>query len=153
MDPIIDPSINISRHEFDAVIIRCFRAIYKFEQANVHGFGLNYDAIFLLQFLRRQSPSTMGAISQEMQVPISTATRMADRLVAKGLISREKAPEDKRIMLVSLEPAGERMVKAVEQHSFDVITKNLTHFTAPEIQAFFKTALSMEKILEIPEPP
>ncbi len=55
---------------------------------------------------------------------------MVDRLMAKGLISRKKAPEDKRIMLVSLEPAGEGQVQAVEEHSFDVITGNLTHFTA-----------------------
>ncbi|MBA3009542.1 MAG: MarR family transcriptional regulator [Proteobacteria bacterium] len=152
MTPIAPP-INISRHEFDAVIIRSFRAIYKFEQANVQRFALNYDGIFLLQFLRSQSPSTMGAIAQEMQIPVSTATRMVDRLVAKGLVSRKKAPKDKRIMLVSLEPGGEELLKAVEDGSFDTITQNLTRFTEAEIKMFFETARSMEKILEIPESP
>ncbi len=152
MNPIAPP-LNISRHEFDTAIVRCFHAIYKFEQAKVHRFGLNYNAIFLLQFLRRQSPSTMGILSQEMQIPVSTATRVVDRLVAKGLISRKKSPQDKRIVLVLLEPEGKRLVQAVENHSFDVITKNLAHFTAAEIKAFFKTAVSMEKILEIPDSP
>ena len=149
----IDPPIKISRQEFDAVIIRCFRAIYKFKQAKVRQFGLNFDAIFLLQFLRRNSPSTMGAISRELQMPISTATRMVDRLIAKDVISRKKDPKDKRIMLVSLEPEGEHMVQAVEDNSFDIISENLTSFDTAEIRGFFNTALSMGKILEIPDFP
>lgn len=151
MTPIA--SMKISRQEFDTALIRCFRAIYKFEQTKVRQFGLNFDAIFLLQFLRRNSPSTMGAISREMQTPISTATRMVDRLIAKDVISREKDPKDKRIVLVSLEPKGEHMVQAVEDNSFDIISKNLTGFDADEIKGFFKTALSMGKILEIPDSP
>lgn len=58
----------------------------------------------------------MGAISRDMQTPISTATRMVDRLIAKGVISREKEPKDKRIVLVSLEPEGEHMVQAIEDN-------------------------------------
>ncbi|MBI9089623.1 MAG: MarR family transcriptional regulator [Desulfobacterium sp.] len=148
-----NPLSQIPRQEFDDTLFRCFRAIYQFEQAKVHGFGLNYDAIFLLQFLRRQSPARMSAIAQEMQIPISTATRMVDRLVAKGVISRQRASGDKRIMLVSLEPSGERLVQAVEDHSFEILNHNLADVDDADIKAFFETARLMEKILKIPEAP
>ncbi len=148
-----NPLSQIPRQDFDDALFRCFRAIYKFEQAKVHRFGLNYDAIFLLQFLRRQSPARMSAISKEMQIPISTATRMVDRLVAKGVVSRQRASGDKRIMLVSLAPSGERLVQAVEDHSFETMNRNLADVDDADIKAFFETALLMEKILNIPEEP
>jgi DNA-binding MarR family transcriptional regulator len=143
--------LNLSRQDTDDLFFSCFRAIYQFEQAKVRCFDLNYDAIFLLQFLRRQSASTMGEISREMQVPVSTATRVVDRLAAKGLVSRKKDTTDKRIVLVSLDPEGERLVKAVEQHSFEVIFKNFSTFTDEERMAVLKTARLMERLLEIPE--
>ena len=152
MEPI-NPLSKIPRQAFDEALFRCFRAIYQFEQAKVHRFGLNYDAIFLLQFLRRQSPAKMSAIAREMQIPVSTATRMVDRLVAKGVISRQRASGDKRIVLVSLEPGGERLVQAVEDHSFEIMAQNLADFDDADIKAFFETALLMEDILKIPEAP
>ncbi len=143
--------LNLSRQDTDDLFFSCFRAIYQFEQAKVRCFDLNYDAIFLLQFLCRQS-ATMGEISREMQVPVSTATRVVDRLAAKGLVSRKKDTTDKRIVLVSLDPEGKRLVKAVEQHSFEVIFKNFSTFTDEERIAVLKTAGLMERLLEIPEP-
>ena len=142
---------NLSRHDVDDLFFSCFRAIYQFEQAKVRCFDLNYDAIFLLQFLCRQSAATMGEISREMQVPVSTATRVVDRLAAKGMVSRKKNDKDKRIVLVSLDPEGERLVKAVEQHSFQVIIQNFTRFTDQEKKAVLTTARLMERLLEIPE--
>ncbi len=140
--------LNLSRHEVDDLIFSCFRAIYKFEQAKVRNFDLNYDAIFLLQFLCRKSPSTMGEIAREMQVPVSTATRVVDRLTAKGMVSRKKDAKDKRIVLVSLDPEGERLVKAVEDHSFDVIINNMSAFKTRDMAAVIKTAGLMEVLLE-----
>ncbi|MCP4021763.1 MAG: MarR family transcriptional regulator [Desulfobacteraceae bacterium] len=144
--------MNLSRQEVNDLLFKCFRAIYKFEQDKVRCFDLNYDAIFLLQFLCRQSPSTMGEISKEMQVPVSTATRVVDRLVAKDMVSRKKDSKDKRVMLVSLESEGKRLVKAVEDHSFEVIIPNFTELNEPEMASVLQTARLMEKLLEITEP-
>ncbi len=143
--------LNLSRHEIDDLLFRCFRAIYKFEQDKVRGFELNYDAIFLLQFLCRKSPSTMGDLSREMQVPVSTATRLVDRLAARGMVSRKKDAKDKRIVQVYLDPGGERLVKAVENHSFDTIIQNFSHLGQEEMEAVVKTAGLMEKLLHVPE--
>ena len=150
MAPINLP-LNLSRDDIDSLLFTCFRAIIKFQQAKVRYFDLNYDAIFLLQFLRHKSPATMGDISKEMQMPVSTATRVVDRLAARGMVSRLPHPQDKRVKVVTLEPLGEELVRESEDHSFDVIIQNFSALDEQDRMAVLKTARLMEKILQIPE--
>ncbi len=150
MAPITLP-LNLSQKKVDDLLFTCFRAIYKFQQAKVRYFDLNYDAISLLQYLRRKSPSSMGEISKEMQMPVSTATRVVDRLAAKGMVSRKKDAKDKRVKLVSLEPEGKSLVQASEDHSFDVIIENFSGLSDQEKQSVLTTARLMEDLLKLPE--
>jgi len=141
---------QISRGDLDEVLFSALRSVYKFERAKVTKFGLNYEAIFLLQFLRRNSPARMSEIADEMHMPVSTTTRMVDRIESRGLISRKQDRKDKRIMLVSLKAKGEKIVQAVEEDTFEILTKNLGKAEDKKIQAFIETAVSLEKLLKVP---
>jgi DNA-binding MarR family transcriptional regulator len=54
-----------------------------------------------------------GAFAETLGVHVSTATRMCDRLVAKGLISREVSPANRREITLALTPRGRRIVDSV----------------------------------------
>jgi len=141
---------KISRDDLDEALFSALRSVHKFERAKVTKFGLNYEAIFLLQFLRRHSPAKMSEISKEMTIPVSTATRVVDRLEARGLIARKQDRKDRRIMLVSLRPEGREIVQAVEEDTFEIITGNLEEIEEKRIQIFVETAVYLEKILQVP---
>ncbi|MBW1898159.1 MAG: MarR family transcriptional regulator [Deltaproteobacteria bacterium] len=144
-----NPLSRIPRDDLDEALFNSLRSVHKFELAKVAKFGLNYEAIFLLQFLRRHSPAKMSEIAEEMNIPISTATRVVDRVETRGLISRKKDRKDKRIILVSLKPKGEKIVREVENHTFEIILKNLAEFNEDKIKSFIETAIYMEKILRV----
>jgi DNA-binding MarR family transcriptional regulator len=55
----------------------------------------------------------MGELADELGVHSSTATRMCDRLVGKGLIEREISVESRREVTVRLTPAGRRLLRKV----------------------------------------
>jgi DNA-binding MarR family transcriptional regulator len=141
---------EISRNDLDEVLFSALRSVHKFERAKVTKFDLNYEAIFLLQFLRRHSPAKMSEIADEMNIPVSTATRVVDRIESRGLISRRQDRKDKRIMLVSLRATGKKIVQAVEEDTFEIITKNLEMIEDGQIQSFIETAVYLEKILKVP---
>jgi len=143
------PLSLIPRDDLDEVLFNSLRSVHKFELAKVETFGLNYEAIFLLQFLRRNSPAKMSEIAEEMNIPISTATRVVDRVEAKGLISRKKDLKDNRIILVSLKSKGEKIVREVEDHTFEIISKNLAEFNEDKIRSFIETAIYIGKILSV----
>jgi len=137
----------IQRKKIDEILFQALRSIYQFERSKVDLFGLTYAGIYLLQFLRRQSPSKMGDIAEEMKIPVSTATRVVDRLQKKKLVSRIKDPNDKRNILVSLETEGEKIVQDIEDHTFQILIHNLADFENQDIAGFIHTATQLNRIL------
>lgn len=140
---------GIPRNDLDDVLFGVLRAINLFRRVKVREFGLDYDDIYLLQFLRRQSPSCMGDIAAEMQIPISTATRLIARLETMKLVSRRRDRIDRRVIHVRLLVRGEKTTRAIEDHTFQLLQKNLQKFDSDEILAFTMTAWHMEEILRI----
>ena len=53
----------------------------------------------------------MSELAANMGVPLSTATGIGARLARKGLVRRRRAPEDKRVVLVSLTTEGEAFAR------------------------------------------
>jgi DNA-binding MarR family transcriptional regulator len=52
-------------------------------------------------------------IAEELQVNPSTATRMTDRLAAKGLVRRVRSTDDRRVVRLRLTRAGQEIVERV----------------------------------------
>ena len=69
-----------------------------------------YRALVVLAQYGARRPADLAA---SLNVTPSTATRMCDRLVAKGLIDRERAEDDRRAVAVALSRAGEDLVRDV----------------------------------------
>jgi DNA-binding MarR family transcriptional regulator len=140
---------TIPRDKIDKLLFNVMAAIYHFERHKMMAFDLNFEAFYLLYFLRRRSSASMGEIARELGIHISTASRAIDRLEKRNFVSRKKNPSDKRTTLVSLEPNGEQMVKSSENHSYEIIRENIKHFKIKDIEAFAKTAAYMGKILNV----
>jgi DNA-binding MarR family transcriptional regulator len=63
-----------------------------------------------LVVLASRGPQRMVALAAALDVAPSTAGRMCDRLVRKGLIRRHRARDDRRVVLVSVTAAGRQVV-------------------------------------------
>ncbi len=63
--------------------------------------------------LAARGPQNVADLAAILGVGPSTATRMCDRLVRKGLISRRRASSDRRIVRVSLALQGREIVSKV----------------------------------------
>lgn len=138
------------RAEIDQMLFNVMASIYHFERRKIQLFGLNYEAFYLLYFLRRRSSARIGEVAKELNVHISTASRVIGRLEKRGLLTRKKAAGDKRQILVSLEPKGEELVRASEGHSYEVILRNIESFDEDDIAAILKTAARFHEILNLP---
>jgi DNA-binding MarR family transcriptional regulator len=139
---------NIPRGEIDRLLFTVMAAIYHFEQHKMALFNLNFEAFYLLFFLRQRSSASVGEIAKELGIHISTASRAVDRLEKRGLVSRKKNPKDKRTILVCLEPEGEHMVMLSQNQSYDMIKSNIEKYNLTDIDAFRKTAAAMGELLD-----
>jgi len=65
-----------------------------------------------VQVLRtlRDGPQMLGKLGQANGLSATSVTRIVDRLERRGLVSRRRESEDRRLVQVHLEPAGERLM-------------------------------------------
>jgi DNA-binding MarR family transcriptional regulator len=141
---------TVPRSQIDQILYNAMAAIYQFDQEKVHLFGMYYQDSYLLYYLRRNSPVCMSDIATKLSVHISNASRAVDRLERRKLVSRSKNPLDKRNVLVTLEPAGEQLMKLSEDHSYERIRTGMNDFSATELAAIIKAAVNLNTILGVP---
>jgi DNA-binding MarR family transcriptional regulator len=63
-----------------------------------------------LVVLASRGPQRIAGLAGALDVAPSTAGRMCDRLVRKGLVRRHRARGDRRVVLVSITPPGRQVV-------------------------------------------
>ncbi len=66
-----------------------------------------------LVLLARGGPTTAGGLADDLDMIPSTGTRLADRLVAHGWVSRVTRPDNRREVQLSITPDGQRIVDEV----------------------------------------
>ena len=69
-----------------------------------------------LLVLERVGPCNAGGLAEHLGTHASTVTRICDRLVALGHVSRELQPGNRRSVALDVTPAGRALVRAVRRH-------------------------------------
>ncbi len=68
--------------------------------------GLTYPQYLAMLVLWEQSPRTVGALGDALDLDSSTLTPLLKRLEAGGLVERRRDPEDERRVIVALTDQG-----------------------------------------------
>lgn len=63
--------------------------------------------------LKRDGPGTAQELARDMEMDAGAMTRLIDRLVAKGLVERSRSSVDRRVVMLSVTPAGLAVADAV----------------------------------------
>jgi DNA-binding MarR family transcriptional regulator len=64
--------------------------------------------IAVVDTLGAEGAMAMGEVAARVQLPLSTATRVVDRLVARGMLQRERLEDNRRVVRVALAGEGRR---------------------------------------------
>ncbi|MBJ6725454.1 MarR family winged helix-turn-helix transcriptional regulator [Geomesophilobacter sediminis] len=76
--------------------------------------------------------TTMTELADAVGTPLSTVTRIADRLERKGMIARSRSDRDRRIVVVSTSDQGQALHNAVREQQLAVSAKILEILTSEE---------------------
>lgn len=72
-------------------------------------------------------------IAAEMVTFDPDVTRLVDRLERAGLVARRRTPDDRRVVLVKITPAGLTLLKSLDQPVLDLHRRQLGHLTRAEL--------------------
>ena len=98
--------------------------------------GSPEDHAFLFRILillaQSTAPLTMSELSNELNVPMSTATRIVDWLVRGDMVERANDPNDRRIVRVGLSKGGRELYGTGMAYNKQRFTRLLKDFTTEE---------------------
>jgi DNA-binding MarR family transcriptional regulator len=102
--------------------------------------GLDED-VTLPQFrtlvvLVSRGPQRVVDLAQELTVASSTAVRMCNRLVRRGLVAREERPEDRRAAWITLTGAGRDLVGEVMRRRRESLAELIAELSLTRPLAF-----------------
>jgi len=104
---------------------------------------LSKTEIFSILYLDKRKEITMTELVEYINVPMSTATGIVDRLVRKGYIARERSETDRRIVVLRLTDEGLRLIQNLKDLIYKYLDMILTDLTDEEKQFLARIALKI----------
>lgn len=104
------------------------------KSAGINDAGLFYNVGIV--FSRHEGPITMGELSRELGVPLSTATRTMDWLVNNSYAERLPDPNDRRIVRVGLTRTGKDTYQAISTFMLEKVEQAMSQLNAAERETF-----------------
>jgi DNA-binding MarR family transcriptional regulator len=122
-----------------APIIADFRAaimtLKAISSERVRRLGLSMAQLNILYTLQRCGEMPMSRLAEMLNVSLSNATGLIDRIEERGLVERTRVPEDRRVVVIRVTDAGERMLGEIDALSDDLIRSVLGHLDAAQLAA------------------
>lgn len=108
-----------------------------------------------LQYLYLRGTSSVREIAGGLEISLSAASQLVDRLAKRGLVTRRENEEDRRLMEVDLTQDGQEVVRGMRERrskwfasivgSMDSVGRNAL---LEGLESFLKIALAHEKNID-----
>jgi DNA-binding MarR family transcriptional regulator len=92
-----------------------------------------YNALRLLD-RKHPEPMPTSAIAQRLISRAPDITRLLDRLEQRGLVARNRPPENRRVVQISITPAGINLLAELARPVRECHAKQLGHLPAEQLK-------------------
>ena len=110
------------------------RTLLKNLEARLQRFDLTASQWAPLLAIAHGRCNTVAGCARETGIDAGAMTRMLDRLEGKGLVSRQRSAEDRRVVNVALTPAGKKIATEIPPVISNVLNQHLRGFSQHEFQ-------------------
>ena len=110
--------------------------------------ALSPAEIRVLIFLGDNGETIMTELAAAIETPLSTVTRIADRLERKGLIVRSRSDRDRRIVVVTPSEKGKKLHDTARQDQLAMAHRMLELFSPDERETFLKLMAKLARGLQ-----
>ena len=93
-------------------------------------------------------PMAMGDLSRSLNVPLSSATRIVDWLVANNFAQRLPDPDDRRVVLVALTGPGLALYREIDTFFIERVERMMRGFSPAERDTFHDLLLKVINNME-----
>ena len=135
-----------------AQIIAGFRAAFVelrcIGSERMHRAGISMGHFHLLAMLDRHGEMTMTRIAELLDVSLSNATGLVDRIEERGLVERIRVADDRRVVQVRLTEDGFRLLREVELFKDDMLQRVLGRLDEQALQGVATAMADLQRAIE-----
>jgi DNA-binding MarR family transcriptional regulator len=110
--------------------------------------GVSMAQLHIMFTLQRSGEMTMSQLAEVLNVSLSNATGLIDRLEERGYIARERVSTDRRVVLVRVTPAGEQMLDEVDALSDALLRSVLGRLPAPQLKVVARAIAALREAVD-----
>lgn len=96
--------------------------------------GISMAHLHVLSLIDEHGDLPMGRLAELLDVSLSNATGLVDRMAERGLVERVRVPDDRRLVLVRSTAYGRQTVEAIEILRRDVVQRFLDRLDLEQIR-------------------
>ncbi|MDW3687029.1 MarR family transcriptional regulator [Cupriavidus sp. CV2] len=105
-------------------------------EQEVDGLDITHAQATCLMMLAAGRGSTVTDLGRELNCDMGSVTRLLSRLEKRGLIERQRSDADRRVVDLSITPAGQVLVDQLPQLYCRVLNRHFRGFSEAELQTF-----------------
>ncbi len=102
-----------------------------------HG-PLSLVHLHVLAILDADGPLPMRGLAEALDVSQASATGIVDRMEQRGLIERQRDPDDRRVIRAALTAAGRQLIEGVAAERKERLASVLDELTDDELEGFLR---------------
>lgn len=142
---------NLARADALAALRVLVAALSQSARAVERHSGITNAQLFVLQQLAEHGPQSVGELARRAHTQPSTASIVASRLVARGLVCKARATDDARRTSLSLTAVARRLVRAAPRPPTAQLIDALQRLPAREARALVRGLHGLLRELHLPD--
>jgi DNA-binding MarR family transcriptional regulator len=110
--------------------------------------GVSMAQVHIMYTLQRNGEMPMSRLADVLQVSLSNATGLIDRIEERGFVERTRVPEDRRVVMIRVTDAGRRMLEEVDAISSDLLRSVFGRIGRSQVAAVGRAIADLRRGLE-----
>ena len=111
--------------------------------------GISMAQLHILYTLQRSGEMPMSRLAELLNVSLSNATGLIDRIEERGYVERTRVPEDRRIVKIRVTSAGSRMLDEIDALSDDLLRSVLGRLDRSKLGGVAQAAAALRSTLKV----
>jgi DNA-binding MarR family transcriptional regulator len=92
--------------------------------------------ILVIDILREHGMCTMGELAKSLNLTMSAATAIIDKMIEHNLVKRERSLEDRRVVRVGLLKIGTDLAKKIDKERMEAFVDMFADFSGAEKEEY-----------------
>lgn len=120
-------------------LLRAWRAVMASSRPRWQAADLTFTQLRAVSAIARRGPLRVSELAEELGIGLAAASALADRMVARKLITRASDASDRRIVLLAAASRGRHLLERLERGRSEHFEKLIARMTPAERDALATT--------------